>query len=83
MRIVYHLPNDDLLKAQDAAVACEQAGFDGVVALENAHGPIPPLAVAALKGWQVLQQTSEPDPRLRRAGPASKPSSSVACRAFA
>ena len=48
MRIVYHLPNDDLLKAQDAAVACEQAGFDGVVALENAHGPIPPLAVAAL-----------------------------------
>ena len=48
MRIVYHLPNDDLVKARDTAKAAELAGFDGVVALENAHGPFPPLSVAAL-----------------------------------
>jgi probable F420-dependent oxidoreductase len=48
MRIVYHLPNDDLTKAQNAAIDCEEAGFDGIVALENAHGPFPPLAVAAM-----------------------------------
>lgn len=48
MRVVFHLPNDDLWKAQAAAIACEEAGFDGIVALENAHGPFPPLAVAAM-----------------------------------
>ncbi|MBT7975918.1 MAG: TIGR03617 family F420-dependent LLM class oxidoreductase [Rhodospirillaceae bacterium] len=48
MRVVYHLPNDDLREAQREAVAAEAAGFDSVVALENAHGPFPPLAVAAL-----------------------------------
>jgi probable F420-dependent oxidoreductase len=48
MRVVFHLPNDDLWKAQAAAIACEAAGFDGIVALENAHGPFPPLAVAAM-----------------------------------
>lgn len=48
MRIVYHLPNDDLPLARQAAIDCEAAGFDGVVALENAHGPFPPLTVAAM-----------------------------------
>lgn len=48
MRVINHLPNDDLRAAQAAAIAAEEAGFDGAVALENAHGPIPPLAVAAL-----------------------------------
>lgn len=48
MRIVYHLPNDDLTLARQAAIDCEAAGFDGVVALENAHGPFPPLTVAAM-----------------------------------
>jgi probable F420-dependent oxidoreductase len=48
MRIELHLPNTDLLAAQSTAIAAEQAGFDSVVALENAHGPFPPLAVAAL-----------------------------------
>ncbi|MEM9683759.1 MAG: TIGR03617 family F420-dependent LLM class oxidoreductase [Pseudomonadota bacterium] len=48
MRIIYHLPNDDLTNAQTAAKACEEAGYDGVVALENAHGPFPPLSVAAI-----------------------------------
>ena len=48
MRVIYHLPNDDLRQAEAQARAAEAAGFDGVVALENAHGPIPALAVAAL-----------------------------------
>jgi probable F420-dependent oxidoreductase len=48
MRTIYHIPNDDLSAARDAAVAAEAAGFDGIVALENAHGPFPPLAVAAM-----------------------------------
>ena len=47
MRVIYHLPNDDLRQAEAQARAAEAAGFDGVVALENAHGPIPALAVAA------------------------------------
>lgn len=48
MRVIYHIPNDDLRESRDAAVAAENAGYDGIVALENAHGPFPPLAVAAL-----------------------------------
>jgi probable F420-dependent oxidoreductase len=48
MRVVFQLPNDDLRRAQQASAAAEAAGFDGIVALENAHGPFPALAVAAL-----------------------------------
>jgi len=48
MRVIYHIPNDDLRAAHRAAREAEAAGFDGIVALENAHGPFPPLAVAAL-----------------------------------
>jgi len=48
MRVITQLPNDDLRRAQAAARTAEEAGFDGVVALENAHGPYLPLAVAAL-----------------------------------
>jgi probable F420-dependent oxidoreductase len=48
MRVVCHIPNDDLRKAEAAAKAAEAAGFGGLVALENAHGPFMPLAVAAL-----------------------------------
>jgi probable F420-dependent oxidoreductase len=58
MRVVYHLPNDDLREAQSAAIAAEAAGFDGVVALENAHGPVPPLAVAALATERVQLGTA-------------------------
>jgi alkanesulfonate monooxygenase SsuD/methylene tetrahydromethanopterin reductase-like flavin-dependent oxidoreductase (luciferase family) len=47
MRVITQLPND-LRRAQAAARAAEAAGFDGVVALENAHGPYLPLAAAAL-----------------------------------
>ena len=48
MRVITQLPNEDLRRSQTAARAAEEAGFDGVVALENAHGPYLPLAVAAL-----------------------------------
>lgn len=48
MRVVCHIPNDDLRKAEAAARAAEAAGFGGLGALENAHGPFLPLAVAAL-----------------------------------
>jgi len=58
MRVVYHLPNDDLRQAQKEASAAETAGFDGVVALENAHGPFPPLAVAALATERVQLGTA-------------------------
>ena len=64
MRVVFHLPNDDLWKAQAAAVACEEAGFDGIVALENAHGPFPPLAVAAMES----STSPAPGGGLRRVG---------------
>jgi hypothetical protein len=48
MRVVYHIPNDDLRAAETAAREAEAAGFNGIVALENAHGPFPPLSVAAM-----------------------------------
>lgn len=48
MRVVYQIPNDDLREAQRVSKEAEDAGFDGIVALENAHGPVPPLTAAAL-----------------------------------
>lgn len=48
MRVIYQIPNDDLRASESAAREAEAAGFDGVVALENAHGPFPPLTVSAL-----------------------------------
>lgn len=48
MRVVCHIPNDDLRKAESAAREAEAAGLGGLVALENAHGPFLPLALAAL-----------------------------------
>jgi probable F420-dependent oxidoreductase len=53
MRMIFHIPNDDLAKAESAARGAESAGFDGIVALENAHGPFPPLTVAALATEQI------------------------------
>ncbi len=58
MRVAYHLPNDDIRAAMAAAEAAEAAGFDGVVALENAHGPIPPLTAAALSTSRVQLGTA-------------------------
>lgn len=48
MRVITQLPHHDLRKVQDFARRMEQAGLDGVVALENQHNPFLPLAAAAL-----------------------------------
>ena len=48
MRVITQIPNNDLKQSQDIARLAERAGFDGVVALENAHNPYIPLAVAAM-----------------------------------
>ncbi|MBT5107184.1 MAG: TIGR03617 family F420-dependent LLM class oxidoreductase [Rhodospirillaceae bacterium] len=48
MRVFYQIPNNDLRESQRVSKEAEDAGFDGVDALENAHGPFPPLTVAAL-----------------------------------
>jgi probable F420-dependent oxidoreductase len=58
MRVITQLPNDDLRRAQAAARVAEAAGFDGVVALENAHGPYLPLAAAALATERVQLGTA-------------------------
>jgi probable F420-dependent oxidoreductase len=58
VRVITQLPNDDLRRAQAAARMAEAAGFDGVVALENAHSPYLPLAVAALATERVQLGTA-------------------------
>jgi len=58
MRMEFHIPNNDLLAARASAKEAEDAGFDCVVALENAHGPIPPLTVAALETQRVQLGTA-------------------------
>ena len=46
--MITQIPNNDPKQSQDIARLAERAGFDGVVALENAHNPYIPLAVAAM-----------------------------------
>ena len=58
MRVVYHFPNDDLWTAETAAREAEAVGFDGIVALENAHGPFPLLSVAAMATARIQIGTS-------------------------
>lgn len=58
MRVITQLPNEDLRRAQAAARAAEAVGFDGVVALENAHGPYLPLAVSALATGRIQLGTA-------------------------
>lgn len=48
MRVITQLPNNDLEQSQAVARLAERVGLDGVIALENAHGPYLPLAAAAL-----------------------------------
>ena len=47
MKIFTTLPQDDLKKVPAAAAAAEDAGYDGLMTLENRHDPFLPLAVAA------------------------------------
>ena len=58
MRVVYHIPNDNLRTTETAAREAEAAGFDGIVAVENAHGPFPPLSVAAMATDRIQIGTS-------------------------
>ena len=53
MRVIYHIPNDDLRAAETAAREAKAAGFNGIVTLENAHGPFPPLSVAAMATYRI------------------------------
>ena len=47
MRVYTTVPQGDLRGTAAAARAAEQAGFDGLVTMENRHEPFLPLAVAA------------------------------------
>ena len=47
MKVFTTLPQDDLRKVPAAAAAAEDAGYDGLMTLENRHDPFLPLAVAA------------------------------------
>ena len=48
MRVITQLPHHDLRQVQTFAQMAEQAGLDGIVALENQHNPYLPLVAAAL-----------------------------------
>jgi len=48
LRVITQLPHHDLRKVQTFAQITEQAGLDGIVALENQHNPYLPLVAAAL-----------------------------------
>ena len=47
MRVITTVPQHNLRAVADAARAIEQAGYDGIVTMENKHDPFLPLAVAA------------------------------------
>ena len=47
MRVLTILPQDNLQSAGTNAAAIEEAGYDGLVTMENKHEPFLPLAVAA------------------------------------
>ena len=47
MRITTTIPQHDLNTVAAAARAVEQAGYDGIMTLENRHDPFLPLAIAA------------------------------------
>jgi len=47
MKVFTTLPQDDLKKVPAAAAAAEDAGYDGLMTMENRHDPFLPLAVAA------------------------------------
>lgn len=48
MRLLTSLPQHDLAEVPAAARAAEDAGYDGLVTMENRNNPFLPLAVAAL-----------------------------------
>ncbi len=48
MRVLTSLPQEDLRRVPDAAREAEQAGFDGLITLENRNDPFLALGVAAV-----------------------------------
>ena len=81
MRVICHIPKDDLRRADTATRTAEAAGFDSLATLENAHGPFIPLGVAALATGRIQLEPSvaiafraaRPSPRTPR-GPCTKAS---------
>lgn len=53
MRVFTTIPQDNLGKVPDAVRAIEEAGYDGVMTMENSHDPFLPLAVAATNSSRV------------------------------
>ncbi|MSP50966.1 MAG: TIGR03617 family F420-dependent LLM class oxidoreductase [Alphaproteobacteria bacterium] len=47
MRLFTTIPQDDLNLVASGAKAAEDAGYDGIVAMENSHDPFLPLGIAA------------------------------------
>jgi probable F420-dependent oxidoreductase len=58
LRVITQLPHHDLREVQTFAKAMEDAGLDGVVALENQHNPYLPLAAAALATTKIQLGTA-------------------------
>ncbi len=57
MRVLTTLPQDDLRAVPAAVSAAENAGFDGVMTLENRHDPFLPLGVAAVASHKITLAT--------------------------
>ena len=57
MRIVTTLPQDDLTQVPAAAREAEEAGYDGVVTMENRNDPFLALGVAAVSSARLSLQT--------------------------
>lgn len=58
MRVITQLPHHDLRKVQTFARQMEEAGLDGIVALENQHNPFLPLVAAALETKKIQLGTA-------------------------
>ena len=76
VRVITQLPNYDLYESQKVARLAESVGFDGVIALENAHNPFLPLAAAALVTDKIQLGTAvamafHAPPRLPRTRPGT------------
>ncbi len=57
MRLLASLPNDDLRAVPERIRAIEDAGYDGVISLENRHDPFLPLAIGAMSTERLWLRT--------------------------
>lgn len=58
MRVLTTLPQEDLRRVPDAAREAEQAGFDGLITLENRNDPFLALGVAAVATEKIVLGTA-------------------------